>query len=377
MAAVSASSAAWERTMDGIFKITLLSPVFIGSGFKLSRNIDFYSDSKGTFIIDQDSFIEQLDERQINELTNSRDLVEFAERNKKSLKEFSRKISPLSISAIEINEFLKDSRGLPIIPGSSLKGALRTVIAQHIFKSDKMRVEIHPRTKKEWAFTEMNKRIFGSDPKNDFMHGLLVGDAELKPADLALLMTKVYSLKGQNLAIKLQNYNDPRSEMKIYCEFLKEGSTSCIRFHLDKFFWREKTMAELGIPQSRKDVMRTIPKIANDYALKRLKQENEFYVGHGLTQLAPFFKKTIELVPSLKEESFLLNLGWGTGWKFKTGDYIPENEIDKVRSDFKLGRMDRNTGALVKPFPKSRKILFNTMGSPYAVPGWILLEKSR
>ena len=136
-------------------------------------------------------------------------------------------------------------------------------------------------------------------------------------------------------------------------------------------------MKELEIPQNRKDVMANIPKIANDYALKQLEQENTFYAKHGILQLAPFFKKAIELIPKLNKNSFLLNLGWGTGWKFKTGDYIPENELDKVRSDFKLGRIDRNTGALVKPFPKSRKILFNLSGSPYSVPGWVLLEKSQ
>jgi CRISPR-associated protein Csm5 len=64
----------------------------------------------------------------------------------------------------------------------------------------------------------------------------------------------------------------------------------------------------------------------------------------------------------------VIRLGWGSGWKHMTGDYLERDKdiLEKIRMNFRLGRPGM-------PFPKSRKIAFQN-GKPIFPFGWIKLE---
>jgi CRISPR type III-A-associated RAMP protein Csm5 len=128
----------------------------------------------------------------------------------------------LKVYAAEISPYIRDSFENPYIPGSSLKGALRTVIAAHLINFGKIPFEFNPGDEKKWAFKKMDKKVFGEDPKNDFMKGFMVVDSPFTNADLGLMLAKVYNMGRNNVfSVKLTRPDNPRSEMSIYCEFLK------------------------------------------------------------------------------------------------------------------------------------------------------------
>lgn len=390
------------------YKITLLSPVHIGSGEKLSRNIDYFSDETGTYLLDADKLFETLSPEQIDDVTNSRDIMEFMSRNGFNARDYAKlKISPQQVTASEINQCIKNGFEKPYIPGSSLKGALRTVIARHLFKEKNIRFDFKP-GKREWAYSGLNKQIFGKDPNHDFLRGLLVTDSTFEASAQSLLLTKVYVMGRNNvLAVKLTHRDNPGSEMKIYAEFLKAESSSPLKIKIDDFLFTPRFMKELEIDQRSKDALWNLREIANTYAKEKIQQELKFYDGqYKLKPVFQFYKNLLNTASNLDEKSFILNLGWGTGWNFKTGGYISKTDLDRVRRRFGLGKIilkcplshrgkdlknNRNkrnfycykckkeypyedVKHLIYPFPKSRKILFNFQDSPFAVPGWVLIS---
>jgi CRISPR-associated protein Csm5 len=399
-----------EILMKTQYEITLLSPVHIGSGDKLSKNIDYFSDETGTYLVDSDKFFETLTPAQIDELTNSRDIIEFMERNRINKKDFvKKKISPQQVAASEINQCIKSSFENPYIPGSSLKGALRTVIGWHLFKELNISFDFNPRSKKEWAYNNLSNEIFGKDPNHDFLKGFIVVDSPFDVSDVTLHLTKVYTMRRNNiLSVKLTQRDNPGSEMQIYAEFLKEKSSSGLRIKIDDFLFTPRIMEKLGIDKSRKQVLLKLGQIAKDYAREKIEKELNFFAGQDkLNAVTQFYKDLLKKLEPLDEHSFILNLGWGTGWKFKTGDYIDESDLDRVRRAFDLGTIIKECPfnhkgrdlkdnkhrkivfcykcrkeypyeeikQVVKPFPKSRKIVFDSQGNPFGVPGWVRLTK--
>jgi CRISPR-associated protein Csm5 len=399
-----------ETLMKTQYEITLLSPVHIGSGYKLSKNIDYFSDETGTYLVDSDRFFKTLTSAQINELTNSRDIIEFMERNRINKKDFvKKKISPQQVAASEINQCIKSSFENPYIPGSSLKGALRTVIGWHLFKELDISFDFNPRSNKKWAYTNLSNEIFGKDPNHDFLKGFIVVDAPFDLSDVTLHLTKVYTMRRNNiLSVKLRQRDNPRSEMQIYAEFLKEKSSSGLRIKIDDFLFTPNIMEKLGIDKNRKQVLLRLGQIAKDYAREKIEEELNFFAGQDkLNAVTQFYKNLLKQLEPLDEHSFILNLGWGTGWHFKTGNYMQESDLERVRRVYNMGRVlsrcpDNHSGKdlkynkhkkmvycdkcrkeytyekikhPVKPFPKSRKILFDSQGNPFGVPGWVKLTK--
>lgn len=390
------------------YKIILLSPLHIGSGDKLSKNIDYFSDETGTYLVDSDKFFESLTTSQINQLINSRDVIEFMNQQNINKKNFiKRKISPQQVTASEINQCIKNSFEEPYIPGSSLKGAIRTIIGWHLFKKEYIRFDFNPRSKKEWAYANLSKEIFGKDTNHDFLKGLMVVDSPFGASDLTLHLTKVYTMgKNKLLSVKLTQRDNPRSEMQIYAEFLKEKSSAELKIKIDDFLFTSPIMEKLNIDKNRKQVLLHLAKIARAYAKEKIEEELNFFSGQDkLNVVTQFYKNLLKKLEILDEHSFILNLGWGTGWNFKTGNYMSKEELDRVRRAFNLGRIINQCPAnhkdrdlkhnihkktyhcfkcrkdypyekikqLVKPFPKSRKILFDSNGKPFTVPGWGML----
>jgi CRISPR-associated protein Csm5 len=396
-----------EIPMKTNYKITLLSPVHIGSGDKLSKNIDYFSDETGTYLVDSDKFFETLTTSQIDQLTNSRDVIEFMNQQNINKKNFiKRKISPRQVTASEINQCIKNSFEEPYIPGSSLKGAIRTIIGWHLFKEENLRFDFNP-VRKEWAYANLSSKIFGKDPNHDFLKGLMVVDSQFGASDLMLHLTKVYTMGKNNLlSVKLIQRDNPRSEMQIYAEFLKEKSSAELKIKTDDFLFTSIIMEKLNIDKNRKQVLLDLAKIARAYAKEKIEEELNFFSGQDkLNVVTQFYENLLKKLETMDDHSFIMNLGWGTGWNFKTGNYMSEEELDRVRRAFNLGRIINQCPAnhsgkdlkhnkqkktyhcfkcrkdypyedikqLLKPFPKSRKILFDSNGKPFSVPGWVML----
>lgn len=128
--------------------LTTLSPVFIGSGEELNKSMYVYNDNE-IMIIDEKKLIKELLLRKglyesfLNGCSSGDlNLTNFLEKNLNGYKDIDiYKYKITSYSNIKtngkfnnINTFIKSSNGKPYIPGSSIKGAIRTaIIANEIY----------------------------------------------------------------------------------------------------------------------------------------------------------------------------------------------------------------------------------------------------
>lgn len=196
-------------------KLRTLAPVFIGSGQSCSKKEYILDTRKGliyfpdllqligllkqrgllphyeAFLLDQraSDFLKFLQENQINETDYSKFIVYTINASEAVRDENFR----------EVLTFIKDSSGQPFVPGSSLKGAIRTALAATILKAgDKDRnwrlVEqaddnIQPRRYLKRETDQLERRIFQkldyrdrdgnliANPVNDFMRGIRISDS--------------------------------------------------------------------------------------------------------------------------------------------------------------------------------------------------------
>ncbi len=126
----------------------------------------------------------------------------------------------------EINCFCKDAYGMPYIPGSSLKGMIRTALLVYEIKNDpsayaeklwelesSSAIKIKPKIYLQREIKDIETRAFHllhrmdkrqQDAVNSVMSGLIVGDSRPIPVSQLALCQKIdYSLKGTERALPI------------------------------------------------------------------------------------------------------------------------------------------------------------------------------
>ena len=124
-------------------ELTTLAPVFIGSGEQLGKKEYIYNKyEKKAWIFDRKTLYKHILEENLSDayerymLGKNGDLYVWMKENNISKSKYSIwakycldcSYAELSERNRDISLFVKDPHGLPYIPGSSLKGAIRTVL---------------------------------------------------------------------------------------------------------------------------------------------------------------------------------------------------------------------------------------------------------
>lgn len=254
------------------FQMTLeaLSPIFIGSGEKLFKKeylcVPSKSEEKTILVPDLSKLYLFFENRGIGKVfeeylasssTKNRNLDDLLSEYGISLESISECISyrysvipakSLKIKLRDINTFIKDAFGRPYIPGSSLKGMLRTALLSHLITKnpndyssvknsiedtfEKGKTKQNGRRYLQWensnlesaAFHTLKKNIKNkSNAVNSSLQGLIVSDSEpLELSDLTL---------GQKIDVYLSGKEKPHS---IFREMLKPGVNARFTIALDE-----------------------------------------------------------------------------------------------------------------------------------------------
>ncbi|MEM4204529.1 MAG: type III-A CRISPR-associated RAMP protein Csm5, partial [Candidatus Methanomethylicaceae archaeon] len=127
-------------------RITVLSPLHIGNGREMLKDYDYAVYKGRTWRINESDLLDlqQVEDTQIAqmlvrvkpaELLKPEDFQEGS-----SLFRYVLKGTPkYQAEGAVVREALKDAFDHPYLPGSSLKGALRTALAVHLWEAKKMR----------------------------------------------------------------------------------------------------------------------------------------------------------------------------------------------------------------------------------------------
>lgn len=257
----------------------------------------------------------------------------------------------------EIYEFIK-SGGRIYIPGSSIKGAMRTAILYYAIKNNKeifdfvkdylLRLSIKGGDRRK-ADDKIEEKFFGKTT-HDFMKSLIISDSNLLPPScLKLQLVKVLSV---NVA------NELTPKLELLAETVRIGTKFEISMKINDFYFEAE---ELGFI-NKKEFVDNLPQILKEYSKELIDYEIKFFKKYGLEEIAAFYE-------NLKsKDGILLRISWGSGWHTMSIARLFQEEpfFMELRKKFNLGKKG------VEIFPKSRKVVFDDKIYPL---GWIKLEE--
>ena len=334
-----------------VYQVTVstLTPLHIGNGRVLLHDYDYAIHQGKTWRINEDALLDaQLADdpalaSQLARTPPAQLLSPGDFRPESGLFHYVLDGEPRSkASGAEVREQIKDVHFRPYLPGSSLKGALRTAIVWFGFGAKKLttaglksRLGRNP----AWAAQDIERELLGRDPNHDLLRALHVSDSQpVSPKQLMLVNAQVVTRGGMGSPIEL--------------EAIRPDTNFELTIKLDNALFSEWA-AQLGLRQ-RADWLRHLPTVVQRHAARRLKDELGWYNGRtGAETVRNFYRQLMEL--KLPEDTCVLQLGWGGGWDSKTlGSHLRADPafLEGVIRDYTLARGRRREG---DPFPKSRR----------------------
>ncbi|MCW3134678.1 MAG: type III-A CRISPR-associated RAMP protein Csm5 [Methanophagales archaeon] len=424
------------------YEIEVISPVHVGSGGGISPieyvlEDKFYrADMDGLFAderFESDRFIE---DAKVGALYLGRFDSELAKEHVRYALDISQPTRTnlqglIGKRSSEVREFIK-TKDDAYIPGSSVKGAIRTAILWWVLKNDrqllekaeryleillnardlserienagnlgdiKREIEINQNLKqksdvymgvleeiaggevrkikkkvgnlskigREHVDDEIEKLVFGADPTKDLLKALQVSDSNA----IAVKNLKVEEVRTLTTTPRGHNWKS----FYIYVEALKCGAKLDLEMKTVKFLLEGDAASELDF-ESKKVLVREIPKICNEFVDDFIESEIRFFkqcnTQRELDKVIEFYERMRR-----EENSFLLHLAWGSGWHGMTvGRLLQEDtgfDFFGLRKKFRLGKR-RNQPFFVRMYPKTRRIVFEN-GKPKYPLGWVKLEE--
>jgi len=287
-------------------KVTTLSPIHIGDGNSYVENFNFVRDGDDIYIFDEFKVLEYFISKKF--LIPQSNIERFFSNQKNNIIKnelYKRKIK----SFFKKNEILTNisSQNNPIIPGSSIKGAIETAVFSLLAENSE-RVEIiknalQDRQINKNRFNQRKPHTIDSDFKKIFTY-LKVSDS------FEALQTQIY----KTINIKKDKSNQGSRENKLnkianYVESIIPNQTF------------EITIKDESDKEYRNKLFSNLVKICNGYYLPKINQDIKYY----------FYKKNFIKLSRLGEKRFLLNLGRFGGAEKKTIDsfrYIKNSHCD-------------------------------------------------
>jgi len=363
-------------------KIKTLSPVHIGSGIDLQSNIEFLIDDDRLAIIDEKKVLNIIGEEYINNwvtiINNRENLFEYLKLRKSNIKlsDIDKRKMEVYCSDLQnkktLKEQLHNAQGNATIPGSSIKGAIRTAIISYLVEKETERVKNIINKKRnflngkglKWnlkAFQEVESEIlnqllsnsFKPDANRNIFRFLQVTDAYFYYETYASNL-QVLNLQGNGWGIK--NSSDQLTEL------IGQDCESEIRIKINQKLLEENiNRKEIKSDTSFLNSIEKLFGIINIHTKYLLKKEIDFWkheskypdsVNYYIENMEKLFEET----GKCKKEEAVLRIGGGSGWDSITGAWAKTNQ--KLFSDdewFQLSKL-LNKGRDVEYFPKTRKI---------------------
>ena len=346
--------------------IQTLSPVHIGSGRDLTINTEFVKFQVDGYtilsVIDEEKTLRIIGEENIDNWINliQRDgdlKEELLLKRKPNLKpdDIAKRNIYVFANDFSRNKTLKEQmhngQNSAYIPGSSIKGAIRTAVVAELAIKNKLIAKKNLKDlKNRFNGQLIEKELFGKDPNSDVFRFLQVGDAYFGEYETIAKKSEVINLQGNGWRFK-------------------EGSSSlieCIKPDIDNVFFNMKINFELLVLNKVKSEFLSYKKlfsIINSHTKRLLREEIEFWEKQNNIRFDAFeqyiqnLKDLKKIADNCNEKEAVLRIGFGSGWSFITGDWATDEEImnDYDYSKFlSIVRHKKYPDHI--PFPKTRMI---------------------
>ena len=350
-------------------KIQTLTGVHIGSGVSYQKGTDFVVgkneyDEETIAIIDPKKVMQLIGEKNIDTWVTA---IQAGRPTNNIVKQFAPKAKPKDYALREIlkwsdiltdtlKEFIHDGNGKPYIPGSSIKGAIRTaILSQEIVRvRDKENKILDSRN--NLTAKRIESELFGRDPNSDVFRYLQVGDAIFgKNYEAAVRMVNINERNHQS-------YWDESKHQLIEILTPEDEATFDLNICMDHYDLASNHVGHLP------DCMKSLPslfKSINQHTSKLLESEiahweklqdepNAKNVDIFIDKLNDVFKKVKECQDKDKDTSCVIRIGHGSGWRFITGAW--SEKLDIFSSTVVNKARPKNERYEGYDFPKSRRV---------------------
>lgn len=360
------------------FTITLrtLTPLHIGAGQELRQGFDFAVYQGRTYRLNEDALLEAKADRlrpdPSGRLPLPATLLDPADFDNPALFRYVLPGAPRSGKAdARLKAATKDVHDRAYIPGSSLKGALRTALAVAAWPEVKPRLDRAAlKPSRSWAGQGLERRLFGPDPNHDLLRALQVSDltGPQKPgAGMAVVNAQVLS------------HAPSRGGGQIQTPIELECVRSEVVFHgtlrVEDYLFSSSAQA-LGFANRRRWLDELLKRVRTRSQRRVEVLAEQFDTLPGCEIITNFYTRLSEA--QLSPNQALLQLGWGTGWDGMTfGSLLQEADpafFAQIVRDYRMSKGPYHPG---QPFPKSRRaamLLKDGVTRPGAPFGWVLLE---
>lgn len=369
-------------------KLQTLSPVHIGDGNELRQGFDFMVRGNATYRLNEDAIL-QAKESQVRPdraghyPTPGQLLTEADYSNGNFFRYALRGAARSGKMDARVKSFIKDVYDRPYIPGSSLKGALRTALAW-LGWGEVIHTAVNRDMlggKKEWAGQDIEKKLFrpiDEERKKDPNHDLL---RALHISDLIGNYDAHDSLWVLNAQVLKQNKREgSREQAPIELECLGGSLEFTGSITIDETLFSALAEKQLNF-KSRKIWLDELVKRTNQHSFARIEKLASWFAKQkGCEKIAEFYATELLNRP-MTENQALVQFGWGAGWDGKTfwthlqkdPDFFEFAIVGKYRLDIAKQNSKRHSG---DPFPQSRRAVLSVKDkvTPLRPFGWVLLE---
>lgn len=357
--------------------VELLSPLHIGTGRELRLDYDLVAYDGRTYRVDEEALLEQAlaeaeaaGAAELNRLLSGRPAPELLSPQDYAdpVGRLFRYVMPGTPSATrtgaKVFEQIKDVHDRLYLPGSSLKGALRTVLAWGIYTHQKRKPDLNRLGRgRSWVAQPLERELFGADPNHDWLRALRVEDS--RPIDaagrLSLYPVRVYPTEARG-----------GSGLDIDVEAVRPGTKFASAISVDEYGFGARAAKQLGW-EGRRRWIEGLPRLAKGHARQRLLTEAEYFKAKGSPDAARrFYHRLIEQWDGLGDDELIVQIGWGAGWESKTlgSDLIRQDDetFERLLREYRMTKeRDRRPG---DPFPRSRHLTLRG-GQPTEPLGWV------
>ncbi|MCD6418001.1 type III-A CRISPR-associated RAMP protein Csm5 [bacterium] len=370
-------------------RLTPITPTVISDGEKITQ-AEYYTNNNKVVVVDFDKymtdnpdklqiFLEKMGSAQTKKFSLNRDMPEI----KGGKNDYIKYSLPLmGRVSREINSFVKMVSGRkkrPYIPGSSVKGAIRTALAYRKLKYDHRKKDIlmeniplDRKIKKNEHFVDWLLFRPQNEHKKDIHYDLLrllevVDSRTFEPNEL-LGVYEVHIFSG---AENKKTFN------LFSAEAWKPHKTVEMELKLADSEFLDRILTRIGLQQEKKVFdWKYITEALNEFAVAQLKYDIQVLdklpeKSDELYGLLRWDKEMISLIEKSSGNIAYFSIGQGQGWHRITDGMLIESEQDI----FKLF-LDKNFSRGKKkarpPFPKSRRVVKH---NGEIVPlGWVKME---
>jgi CRISPR-associated protein Csm5 len=372
-----------------------LTPIHIGSGTQYQGNAEY-------IYFEQEKVLVVVDEAKILDIIGTENIhiwvsyIENPEKQESFLdylrvripnikpSDIAKRILPLKVTKMPyftntLREQIHSGTGKAYIPGSSLKGAIRTVLfAQNIFQryeksgvpNDKLGSVHRFNNKFIIGDKQLQKDTFGNDPNSDWLRMLQIGDCYFSTGTSVAF--------AETLNERREYQYEVKQDVRQLIEYIPTGTSSDFQLmipdnHIQLIQRKMPELFKSGVQQLNYS---TLCKSIHQHALRLLQNEINFFKDANLPRemdgLLDFMKELHADASKFEADTCLLRLGFGSGYLNMTGNWVADLVHDDDMFDDIATAVRRTPRYNGLPLPKSRKVMFDGI-----LPGFVKLQFSQ